>query len=199
MEITNVTYQGPALSDLETLKRLPDNLQVLLNSVNGFIQYGGGLHVRGLVKEPEWHSIAEFWTGSLALSRLYPSVLATDVPFAQDCVGDQFLLREHEVWRLNAETGEVENLQLSLKSFFHSVANDPIEFLGMGPLLQLQREGAALKPGQLLHAYPPFCTEESANGVSVKPVPAVELIGLHAAFAAQLPSDGESIIVRVSG
>ena len=196
MEITNVTYRGPELTDAATLESLPQNLKGLLSSLNGFIQYGGGLHVRGAAHEPSWHSIAEVWTGSLSLSKLYPEVLQTDVPFAQDCVGDQFLLRNGQVWRLSAETGQVENLELGLKSFFVACAENPVKFLSMEPLLQLQREGRSLEPGQLIHAYPPFCTKEAAHGVSLKAVPAAELIGFHAELAAQLPPDGEQFEVR---
>ena len=198
MEITNVTYQGSAVSDAETFLKLPENLQGLLNSLNGFIQFGGGLHIRGAVHIPKWHSISEAWSGSAALFKLYDCVLDTDIPFGQDCVGDQFLLRNKEIWRLSAETGEIENLGLGLSSFFESVSKDPIGFLGMEPLLQLQSEGTELEPGQLIHAYPPFCTKEAANGVSLKPVPAAELILFHAELSSRLPPDGEKIVMQVT-
>ncbi len=197
MNLTNITYQGGDISDPETLSELPGNLRGLLESINGFIQFEGGLHVRGAVSDPKWHSIAEVWSGSLALSALYKSVERSDVPFAQDCVGDQYLLRDGEIWHLCSETGELENLELGLKSFFEAIAAEPIEFLGLEPLLQLQQEGARLEPGELIHAYPPFCTEEAQNGASLRAVSAAELIRFHAKFAAQLPSNGEQFRVRV--
>ena len=197
MELTNVTYQGGAISDLETFARLPEYLKGVLSSLNGFIQFGGGLHVRGAVKSPKWHSIGEVWGGELALSKLYASVLESDVPFAQDCVGDQFLLRDGEVWRLSGECGDIENLELDLVSFLEAAMAAPIDFLGMQPLIRLQHEGTSLEAGQLIHAYPPFCTNEAANGVSLRAIPALELIGFHADFARQLPPDGEQVRVRI--
>ncbi len=37
-------------------------------------------------------TLRQVWIGEDRLSRLYPAVNADDVPFAQDCFGDQFLL-----------------------------------------------------------------------------------------------------------
>ena len=63
----------------------------------------------------------------------------------------------------------------------------------MQPLLQFLDEGGTLEPGQLIHAYPPFCTVESGKGVSLRAVSALELIRSHAHVAAQLPPDGSRI------
>ena len=53
-------------------------------------------------------------------------------------------------------------------------SENTIEFLGLEPLLQLHNENKYLEPGQVIHVYPPFCTNEAANGVSLKPVCIVE-------------------------
>jgi hypothetical protein len=39
-------------------------------------------------------------------------------------------------------------------------------------VLELQRTGRGLEPGQLINAYPPSATKESADGVSQRAVPA---------------------------
>ena len=102
MELRNVTCRGPAITDHDLLAKLPSDLRGLLEQINGFVQFGGGLHVRGACHDPAWHSLRHAWVGDAAFHRAYPAVRETDVPFAQDCVGDQFLLRDGAVVRLLA-------------------------------------------------------------------------------------------------
>ena len=163
MELPGVTWVGPPADDGEILAELPRELRSVLSAINGFVLFGGALHVRGAVREPAWHSLRNQWSGPDALADLYPAIQTNDIPFAQDCVGDQFLLRDGEVVRLVAETGEVEPL------------------------------------GMLLHAYPPFCSEQAAAGVSLRPVPAAELIRFHADVARQMASlpEGASFELRM--
>jgi hypothetical protein len=196
MELSNVTFRGPPIDDEPLLARLPANLQALLRSMNGFIQYHGGLHVRGASEGPAWHSLRAVLEGESALHAVYEELRPEDVPFGQDCVGDQFLLRDGQVHRLLAETGEIEFAAAGLRNFFEMVQADPVEFLKLHPLLQLQSEGAVLQPGELIHAYPPFCTKEAAQGVSLRAVPAQQVISFHAAMAAQLPPDGQQFKVE---
>lgn len=199
MEFKHVTFIGPPLDDAELLTRLPANLAELLEQVNGFIQFHGGLHVRGVCREPPWHSLRNAWDGDVAFHRLYPEVRPADVPFAEDCLGDQFLLRGSRVWRLSAETGAVESLEIGLDGFFEAVEADPVEFLSLHPLLQFQAEGKHLEPGQLLAAFPPFCTTESADGVSLAAISADERRRFLADSAAQLRDvpEGGTINFRV--
>jgi hypothetical protein len=191
-DIGKVTFSGSAADDPEILSLLPDELTSLLGDTNGFVLFNGGLHVRGAVRVPVWHSIRAMMEGEEALHKLYAAVMQTDIPFAEDCVGDQFLLRAGEVWRLEAETGAIEKIAGSLALFLAAIAKDPYEALNFNPDLRLE-------PGQLLHAYPPFCTKESQGGVSLKPVPTLELIRFHADFAKQLAAlpEGASIKIKV--
>jgi hypothetical protein len=198
MELSGVTFTGPPIDDREILARLPAELAGLLRQLNGFIQFHGGLHVRGACQEPAWHSLRYASDGEAAFHRLYPVVRPEDVPFAEDCLGDQFLLRDGLVCKLAAETGDVEPLGMNLREFFEAVAADPVEFLSMHPLVQFQDDGHRLAPGQLLSAYPPFCTEESADGVSLAAVSADERRRFLADFAAQFRGvpDGNRIEFR---
>jgi hypothetical protein len=150
MELEHVTYVGLPPDDGELLARLPPNLARLLQQVNGFIQFHGGLHVRGACREPAWHSLRDAWLGAFAFHRLYPDVRLEDVPFGEDCMGDQFLLREGQVWRLDGETGAVQSMGVSLDEFLRRAQADPVQYLGLHPLLQFQQEGGVLQPGQLL-------------------------------------------------
>ena len=200
MDLSHVTYQGPEFdASSPVVELLPANLVDLLKQINGFVQFGGGLHVRGVCVQPNWHSLAEVMLSSEALHRGYRAVLPTDVPFAQDCVADQFLLREGFVYRLASETGELERLNLKLSEFFTAVEADPVKFLAMEPLLRFQKDGGTLQPGEVLHAYPPFCTKEAANGVSLKAVGTAEALRFLADFSRQISglAGGDKFHVRV--
>ena len=142
--------------------------------------------MRGACSAPEWHSLRAAWEGPRALHRLFPVLRPEDVPFGEEALGDQFVLREGVVHRLRAETGELESLRVDLPDFDAAVRRDPVEYLGLHPLEQFRAEGGVLAPGQLLSAYPPFCATESGGGVSLRAVPAGDRLGFLASLAAQL-------------
>ena len=179
MNISGITWRGESIDDVELLRELPPSLVRILSDTNGFILHEGALHVRGASLTPEWHSLRAAWRGPSAFHTLYESVHATDIPFAQDQVGDQFLLRDGRVIRLSGETGEVEALADSLEDFHSRVSQDIAGFLNVGLRHTMQ-------PGQLLLAYPPFVFRESGAGASLKPVRAGEVILFHADLARQL-------------
>ena len=186
MNFDNVTFQGPAIAEPVLLAILPDECRQLLAQRNGFIAFAGGLHIRGLSDDPDWHSLQKVWTGDLALAKLYPNLTELDIPFGQDCVGDQFILRDEIVHRLWAETGELGSLGCGFNEFLTNAAADPVGYLSLQPLQQFQHEGGTLQPGKLLSVYPPFCTKEAANGVSLRAISALERISFLADFAAQI-------------
>lgn len=200
MNLPDVTFQGPELTDASILSQLPIDYVELLREMNGFIAFDGGFHLRGVCDNPAWHSLAEAWIGENSLHRLFPSVRKSDIPFGEDCMGDQFLLRESVVYRLSGESGDCESLGLSWQQFFERLTADPFEFLRLQPLVQFQRHGGRLEPGQLLSAYPPFISEESRDGISLSAVPAAERILFLADFARQFASiaDGEQCRITVS-
>jgi hypothetical protein len=190
MRLSHVTWKGPAIDDEQTLGALPANLAALLKQVNGFIQFHGGLHVRGACTEPAWHSLRNAWYGERAFYRFYKSIKATDVPFAEDFIGDQYLLRNGNVILLHAETDEVEDLELKLDGFFDEVGEDPEKFLGLELLLQFQENGGKLEPGQLLAVMPPLCSEQASGELAVSEVGAEErheFLAKLAAFVRDLP------------
>lgn len=176
-------YIGPPIDDAATLARAPRDLRALLEERNGFIAFGGGLHVRGACAEPRWHSLGYWWQSDDALHRQFSAVRSDDVPFAEDALGDQFLLRDGEVHRLVAESGEIEQLGMGLRGFLDAAERDPDGFLMLDVLAAFRAQGGRLAPGQLLSVYPPFVAVESQNGVSMKPVPVEERIGFLAELA----------------
>lgn len=181
-----MSFLAPEIDDIEILNCLPLDLSTLLQETNGFIKYDGGLHLRGAVLAPEWHSIRAIWRGQSSPLRRYDGVHPDDVPFGQDALGDQFLLRDDEVWRLYGETGELEALGVDLLDFLERARQNPMQYLQLQPLQAFIREGGRLGPGQLLSAYPPFCTAESKAGVSYRAVPTLERLGFLADFSEQI-------------
>lgn len=186
MEQVEATYIGAEITDEEILDGIPEDYRRLLSQTNGFILFAGGLHLRGAVWSPEWHSLRKVWLGDSALHKLFPAISESDVPFAQDCLGDQFVLRAGVVHKLDAEIGEVESMGMKLESFLNHARENPVEFLSLQPLLQFMSEGGELRPGQLLSVYPPFVTKESADGVSLRAVSMFDRIGFLADFARQI-------------
>lgn len=200
MELDDITYQGPPVDDPRILGRLPADYRSLLTQVNGFVQFGGGLHIRGACHAPTWHALRTVWEGEEALAVLYPGiVLPGDVPFGQDAVGDQFLLRDDTVYRLAAETGDIESLACGLFAFLGAAQADPVGYLSLQPLLQFHQQGGTLSPGELLSVYPPFCFAESASGVSLRSVGAMDRLRFLAGLAAQIRgvAEQDKVVIRV--
>jgi hypothetical protein len=187
-------YVGPPIDDSEILDLLPESYARLLRAMNGYVAYHGGLHVRGACREPLWHSLRYAWSGDGALYHLYASLDPDDIPFAEDALGDQYLIRDNIVHQLSGETGDLTSREMDIVDFDAAVRADPYEFLGLGPLAQFRAQGNELQPGELLSVMPPFVTAESAEGITVRSIPARERIEWLAMFAKQihdLPDGGQ--------
>lgn len=189
MTISGITWAGQAMDDPAILTAMPEDLVVVLRATNGFIVRHGALHVRGACLTPSWHSLRHATEGDAAFSALYDEVLRTDIPFAEDMLGDQFLLRAGRVMRLVAETGEVEEKEKSLKRFFERVEEDVAAYLNVS----LDQR---VDPGMLLSAFPPFCLD-TENGYQLKSCPSEQVIAFHADFARQIRSVGDGESVRI--
>ena len=192
MHIPGITWKGESIEDVEILPDVPVDLARILGDTNGFILHEGALHVRGACLTPEWHSLRAAWRGPKAIHILYKDVQPSDIPFAQDQLGDQLLIRENAVHRLSAETGELERIADNIQDFFGRVSSDIEGFLHVGL-------SHGMEPGQLLQASPPFCLQESGAASSLSTVPASELILFHADLARQIRDvpDGERVVLKI--
>ena len=195
----NIDYSGPPIDDRATLARLPRDLREVLEEANGFIAFGGGLHVRGACTEPRWHSLGYWWTSDDALHRQFRVVLPDDIPFAEDALGDQFLLRDGEVHRMVGESGELQPLGMGVRGFLDAAERDPEGFLMLDALDAFRMQGGRLEPGQLLSVDPPFVAVESQNGVSMSPVPVELRIGALAALVRRVEQLPDGARLRISG
>ncbi len=108
-------------------------------------------------------------------------------------------MREESVWKLSGETGEIDDLHLTLSRFLDLAFDDPVDFLGLQPLIQFEQEGGSLLPGELLSVYPPFVFEESKNGVSLAKAPVLERILFLADLARQIArvQNGEQVKIEL--
>jgi hypothetical protein len=166
---------------------LPASLARLLEPVDGLIAIDGGLHVLGARSRLAWHELHHLWKGERALSILYDAVLPEDVPFAANCMGDQFLLRGEAVLQLIAETGELEHVDASLESFLQRCAARDLEiWLGLRYLEQFELEKGTLDPARVLLPYPLLTMAESQKGVRLAAVPAEEALEFHASIARRI-------------
>jgi SMI1/KNR4 family protein SUKH-1 len=197
---SNVSFKGEKNYDVEIMSMLPSAYRELLQWVNGCILFQGGLHIRGACTNPDWHSRRRAWIGSDALWSRYSTIDSRDVPFAQDFLGDQFLLRRGCVYRLQPETDELFSLAMTWQEFLHAAQRNPVDFLSLNLLMRFQDDGSALQPGQLLSVYPPLFATEAASGVSLRAVSAFDRLGYLANMAKQVRSlsEGQKIKFTVT-
>ncbi|AHJ97076.1 SMI1/KNR4 family protein [Hymenobacter swuensis] len=194
-----IIYTGGELTDLVTFARLPSYLQAFLREQNGVVAYFGGLHIRGCVAAPGWHALAGVWQGERALWRTYAEVQKADIPFAQDCAGNQFLLRGDAVLWLDTETGELADLEVDFKHFLFGAEKFPLDALGMQPLRAFQQAGGVLHPGQLLSLYPPVCiATKNQSEAGAKAVSVTERLRWLADFHEQIKNlpDGQPVTLK---
>lgn len=193
MQISNITWRGEEIEDAEFLREIPAELAAILTQTNGFILHHGALHVRGACREPQWHSLQHAWRSTQAFHYSYMSLLADDIPFAQDQFGDQILLRGGKVIKLLAESDDIQPLSENIKAFFEEVEHDIETFLNVS----LEKK---LDPGKLWLASPPFVLQESATGAHLKPVDTMQVIRLHANIARQVRevSGGQRVVIKIN-
>lgn len=193
-----ITWAGPPIDDRQTLRKLPSDLANLLEFINGFIQFGGALHVRGVCQIPEWHSLHHACESSAAFHRHYRSVKKTDIPFAQSALGDQYFIRNDVVHQLDAECDEIESFDMDLKAFLEEVQSDPIGVLNLEPLEEFWGHGGVLEPGQLLSVMPPFILAQTDAKQSYRAISALDRLRFLADFAKQIRDlpDGANISIR---
>jgi len=167
---------------------LPQRLQEELEKSNGYVIWGGGFHLRGICSEPLWHSLEDLCFGEWALFELFEEIQEGDIPFAQDCMGDQFIWRDGHVFRLYAEAGELEDLSMTLDVFFDTLHTDHESLLDLEVLEIVRESENSLKPGEVLIANPPFVMEESENGVKLEALTCLEALKYYAELAVHVQS-----------
>jgi hypothetical protein len=191
-------FVGPPIDDFDIFSRLPSKIGEALKTKNGYVLGDFALHIRGACNEPLWHSLRYAWDGPHSLHELYPSIQATDIPLAEDCFGDQYLLRDDRVVHLLGESGEVEFLGMEWDEFIAHAETNPGKFFGLQELQRFHREGGTLAPGQSLSVYPPFIAK-SETPRSLRAISSSERILWLADFARQIRSipDGTPVEIRV--
>ena len=153
-DFKGVLFQGETPPDPSILVTLPEDLQSFYQECNGLVAFNGGLQIRICSNDDNPLSLGRYWKGDRALHRIYPNLLTSDIPFGQDCAGDQFFLRDDFVWLLSAETGEIMDMEVHLDEFFETSIEDPVDYLSMEPLVHYLDMEGELPFGQLVHIVP---------------------------------------------
>lgn len=159
VEFKGITYINHDCDNPEMIDQLPDELRAFYKEINGLVAYNGGFQIRGCGTTPSWNSLEDAWKGPNALHKTYSNLGEDDIPFGQDCLGDQYVFRGGSVWQLLTETGDLDDLELEFDEFIDEVIEDPVEFLALYPLLDYMESGEELKPGELLVPSMPFSVE----------------------------------------
>lgn len=126
------------------------------------------------MREPAVAFDPRAWEGEYALHLLYPDVRESDIPLAEDCFGDQYLLRDGLAIRLTAETGEIEEMNCDWAEFLAKIEADPIGYLNLDYLERFREQFGPLSPGLHISVYPPFVAAE-CDDPSLRAISAMEL------------------------
>jgi hypothetical protein len=175
MNLPNTTYKNETIEDRTTFNLLPNELKEFFLKCNGLVALNGGIQFKGCVNKPKWISLHETWNGDSKLCDVYEVVEQNDIPIAQDAFGDQYLYRTANIFKLNCESGDLENLNCTLEQFIKNIETDAIDYLSLQQIVALKEMGIELKDGEMMNVYPPFMFN-SENERSYKPVPAIEQI-----------------------
>lgn len=172
------------------MREIPLELATYLESGQPLWLYHGNLQIRSLSAEPKWNNLHRYWSGERAFHRAYNSLSESDIPFAQDCFGDQFFLRMGQVFKLLCETDDIVATGLDFPNWLTWVGEDPEERLNLNI-------SAPLSPGKLLSAFPPFCFKQGSS-TSIKEITMDEVHDFHADIASKIRNmaDGENIEFR---
>ena len=170
-EFKGITYLNHEIDNTEVLDLLPPDMKLFYQEVNGLVAYNGGFQIRGIGTQPSWNSLEDAWKGENAFHKTYPNLNSDDIPFAQDCLGDQYVYRAGSIWQLLTETGELDDLELDFDEFIDEVTEDPVEFLALYPLIDFIDAGNELQPGELLVPNIPFSVEtEEEYTFTIQPI-----------------------------
>jgi hypothetical protein len=144
-----ITYKGEPINDWITFNRLPGCVQDFLIEINGFTVRNNVYHIRGCVNSPDWHSLNEVWHGETKLSDLFNSVSPYDIPIAQDCTGNQFIIRQNRMYMLDVETDSLVLMKINFQEFIRQIAE-----LSYDELQDSNMQNVEVAPGQHFSYYP---------------------------------------------
>ncbi len=80
---------------------------------------------------------------------MYDCLDTNDIPIVQDAFGDQYIYRSGHIFRLNLESGELDDLEITLEQFLMEIEMDAIEFLSLQKIRDLREKGVHLKNGEI--------------------------------------------------
>lgn len=192
MDFTGITYRGGEIEDRDIYEAMPGILQDFYEQSNGLIAFEGGLQIHGCVNSPNWFSLRN---AMAFVHDNYDAVRPDDIPFAQDCLGDHYVLSGETVVHLNGETGEIDPLEITFEQFLIQACEDAVDFLSLQPLEMFRANGGVIEPGELLNVYPPFSMQSDDQDYDLKVIDAMEQRNFLADYYAQIKNlkDGQEV------
>jgi SMI1/KNR4 family protein SUKH-1 len=159
----------------------------LLECMNGGYFFERSLHVFGACADPPWHSLGA-WNSPALWRDAYGEAAEGLVCFAEDAFGDQYAYsgRGGEVVCFEAELGRVVSVAPHFVAWLEGLLEQPEAVLPLDVMRREVETRQPLEPGWQLFAYPPLCTVESRQGVTVGQVDAVEAMRFRGSLALQL-------------
>ncbi|WP_235299725.1 hypothetical protein [Portibacter marinus] len=127
---------------------------------------------------------------------MYEDITMEDIPIAQDAFGDQYIYRNGSIYRLNLESGELENLNATLTQFLENIEMNGIEYLSLQQIFELRELGVKLGLCEMMNVYPPFIL--SCEGKrSYKPIPSQEQIAFLKDFYNQIKNVKDGTVITI--
>lgn len=174
-----------------------DELWAVLQDRNGFYAFEGALHVfpaggTGPQALERWNA-PELWRGH------YGDLADGCVFFAEDIFGGQFVLKADAVHAFDPETGDTEQLGVSLEAWARAVLDDYETLTGQPLAHAWQAAHGALPAGQRLLPRTPFVTGgvfELTNLYAADAVKGMQFRGDLACQLRDLP-DGAQLELKV--
>jgi hypothetical protein len=159
----------------------------LLERMNGGYFFERSLHVFGACADPPWHSLSA-WNAPGLWRDAYGEAAQGLVCFAEDAFGDQYAYSGMggEVVCFEAELGRVVSVAPHFVAWLEELLARPESVLPLDVMRREVETRQPLEPGGQMFAYPPLCTVESQEGVTVGQVDAVEAMRFRGSLALQL-------------
>ena len=186
---------GPSGAQLTPHRRL-------LELANGAFLHGHALHLFGACAGPPWHSLSA-WNAPDGWRRGYGSDTDGLTFFAEDAFGDQFAYsgRGGEVVSFEAELGRIIPAAPTFVDWLEEMIERPRAVLPVDVMEAQEIEHKHHRPGTQLFAYPPLCTAESREDVTIGHVDAIEAMRFRGQLALQLRAmpPGSRVKIEIEG
>jgi hypothetical protein len=134
---------------------LADGIEQLLKEKNGFLAFESALHVFPLGPRPEVMTLSN-WNEADLWRDAYGDLAREGLFFAEDVFGNQFRIRDQQIWSFEAETGETRPIAKDVEGWAEAILDDYNHLTGYPLAHEWQAENGPLTLGDRLVPIRPF-------------------------------------------